>query len=228
MAMDNCLPPDLDCLAGAIALAGGNRAVSAAADINSGNLSRYLRTGTGLSDDRLVRLQAVLGRPGGEADPTRVLTLRAKRADDTLVNGLMWHFPSGARVARAAWSAMTLARVAKFLRIDLAPEIYAITDGNARCVLLLPAGPLLPRQLFPEKFPALRWWEDDQDRAVLEIADPIAWAKGEVDPPTFDEAWPGQTYNPSLDEMLAEIRKLRLSYAEVVRLIHASQAKAKR
>jgi hypothetical protein len=212
-------------LSAVVRLSGGVRAVARIAGVDASNLSRSLTGRGGLSQEKLERIISVLGRLDGQADRSRVVVLNAKRANEDVACALRWFFPGGAQVARAAWSAMTVARIRKFLRGGLAPEIYALSDGQARIALLFPAGPMLPRELFPECFPTLRWWEDSLDRAILDIEDPIPWASGTITPPEFDAAWPGRGYNPTVNDLLAEVHNLRISYAEAIRRIHRGAAR---
>jgi hypothetical protein len=163
---------------------------------------------------------AVLGRPADQPDRSRVISLRAEKPDAGVLEALRWFFPKGGTVARAAWSAITLVRLKKFLRGSLAPELYAITDGSARAVLQFPAGPMLPRSLYLTEWPKLRWWEDDAARAVLDIDDPVRWAQGMVTSAEFDAAWPGGGYDPTAQNVLDAIQDLGISYGEAMRRLY--------
>lgn len=222
-------PPstDLTLLPAVVKLSGGLRTVAVAAGVDASNLSKFLRGGGGLSGEKQSLLEAALGRPGGQADPTRVVVLRATRANEDLVDALRWHVPGGARVARAAWSAVTKERLKKFFRANLTPEIYAVSDGRARVLVLLPAGPMMPPDLFPREFPELRWWENDPDRAVLDLGDPVPWAKGEIGVIDFDDAWPGKGYHPSMEDVVQEIRRLGISPAEAIRLLNLGRLRTR-
>jgi hypothetical protein len=110
--------------------------------------------------------------------------------------------------------------VARHVRGAEPPGVYAAADGEARAVVLFAAGPALPRALFPEAFPDLRWWADDPERAVLGFADPVPWARGEVSVPEFDAAWPGAGYDPTVDDVLRTIQGLGIGYAEAIRRLH--------
>jgi len=218
----NVASSEIAALAAVVRLSGGIRSVAVRADVDPSNLTRFLSGGGGLSEERQLRLEAVLGRKGGQTDATRVLRLQAKRAQNDVEMALRWLFPYGGRVARAAWSAMTRGRILKFVRADLTPEVYAVTDGTARCVIIFPAGPMMPRSLFTT-FPSLRWWEDDPDRAVLDLYDPVPWIDGTLDVPSFNAAWPGQGYDPTADDLLQEVRTLGISFAEAIRRIYRGQ-----
>ncbi|WP_157033811.1 hypothetical protein [Belnapia moabensis] len=209
---------DFDRLAAAVWTAGGVRAVATQAGIDPGNLSRYLRGKGGLSSERLAVLQSSLGRLGGQPD-ARVLVLRANRADDVLARALNWHLPDGGRIARATWIASAQARLMELSKAQLR-EIYAATDGRARLLIMLAPGAFIPRQPFPDLFPDLRWWKDDIDMAVLDVADPVRWMLGTIDPAEFDAAWPGQGYEPTAEDVIVEIRRLRLGFAEAIRRLH--------
>jgi hypothetical protein len=203
-----------------VRLAGGVRLIARAAAIDPSNLSRCLNGGGGLSLEKVARVAAVLGRPDDRPDRSRVISLKAERPDTGVLEAVKWFFPKGGTVARAAWSAITLARLRKFLHGSLAPELYAITDGAARVVLQFPAGPLLPRGLYPTEMPKLQWWEGDATRAVLDIDDPVRWAQGVINPAEFDAAWPGGGYDPTERDVVDAIRDLGISYGEAIRRLY--------
>lgn len=215
---------DVDGLSAAIRLQGGVRAVARLAAVDASNLGRFIggRAG-GLSDDAVMRVLAAVGRPGGHADATRVLNLRAITPDHVVIEAFGWLFPQGSRVAWAAWNAMALVRLRRSLRSKVVPTLYAVTDGTARAILLLPPGVRLPNTLYPERLPELRWWNDDADRAVLDIGDSGLWSAGQLTPAEFDAAWPGSGYDPTIDDLVETVRDLGISYGEAIRRIHRGQ-----
>lgn len=214
---------DLDALAAAVRTAGGVRAVAIQAGLDPGNLSRYLRNGSGLALARIAALWAALGRPDGQADAARVLTLQAKTVEE-LLRALRWHLPNGGQLARMAWTTITRQRVVAALGKTSLPEILAATDRNARLIALLPVGTTLPTSLLATLCPTLRWWRDDPDAAVLDPTDPVPWITGIVDPCTFIEAWPGAGFVPNAEDVIAEIQRLRIGYAEAIRRLHRAPA----
>lgn len=214
-------PPLLIQLDGAVVVRGGVRAAAAAADLDASNLSKFLRYGGGLSEASLHRLEAALGRPGGRVDPAHVLVLRPRKVNHQLGHALSWYLPNGGDVARATWSGFSWERVRKTFKFDLAPEVYAIRYGSeARLLILPPAGLMLPRGLFEPLCPGLRWYGGEPERADLSFDDPLPWTTGNLDVETFDQAWPGQDFDPTLDDVVREIRRLGLSYKEVIRRLH--------
>jgi hypothetical protein len=85
---------------------------------------------------------------------------------------------------------------------------------------MLPAGMTLPRELFPSRCPDLLWADGNPDTAVLNLTDPVPWVSGTVSVDEFTAAWPGQGYEPSAEDVVEEIRRLRLGFAEAIRRLH--------
>lgn len=211
---------DREALAAAVRTAGGIRAVASRAGLDPGNLSRYLRGHGGLATTRIATLWETLGRPAGKAD-ARVLLLNAKDVHDCF-QALRWHLPSGGQLARMAWTAITRQRVVSALGKTSTPEILAATDKLVRLIVLLPVATTLPSDLLTTLCPNLKWWNDDPEAAVLDPLDPVPWVTGIVDPYAFDEAWPGKGFTPAAEDVITEIQRLRIGYAEAIRRLHRS------
>lgn len=205
--------PDPARLGPLVRLAGGVRPVARAADVDPGNLSRYLAGAGGLSAAATGRVAAALGLANGASDAQRVYWFAPKAPSPDLGAALAVFFPEGAEVARAEWTGPTLVRLRKLLALDLTPELYAATDGRVRAVLALPAGLTLPRELYP----GLRWWAGDRRNAILDLEEPERWVRGDLDVDAFDAAWPGGGYAPSDADVLSAIRRLGLSNGEAIR-----------
>ena len=206
---------------GAIVVAGGVRAVARLAQVDPSNLSKFLKYGAGLSSDSFDRLERCLGKIDGVIDSTKVIVLRPTRINQHLADALRWYFPDGAEVARASWSGMGWERIKKMVSLDLAPEVYGIRClPDKRALVLPPAGLMFPRDLFAEANPKLCWRGGEPERADMQFENATPWIKGEIDIATFDEAWPGLYFDPGPDELLEEVRRLKLSWSEAIRRIN--------
>lgn len=213
-------------LAALIPLAGGIRTVAKAAGVDPANLSRYVRGQGGLSVNAALRVEAALGRPGGRPDPARVVQLTADRINADVEAALRWFFPDGAEVAYVVWGHRAHVALRKVLRGNIAPDVAALRAEGTRCVLRCASGHGVSSVL-PAALPNLRWAGGTEVKSILNLADPIPWALGQVDSAAFDAAWPGLGYQPSAEELLTEVRNLGLTYAEAIRILHRAHQQSR-
>ncbi len=205
-------------LSAAISHSGGLSRVAGKAQVDVSNLAKFLKAGTSLSEQKLAKVQAVLGRPGGQVDPYEVVFLTPKAADRTLGLALEFYMPEGATLAHADRTGEVFARFKKLLTVDLTPEIYAARDNaGARIVILLPSGLNLPRDLWSGSSAMFTWESATFNEAVLDIADPRPWLSQELTAKAFDAAWPSSEVNFTSQDLLDTVKRLGLSYEVAIR-----------
>ena len=209
----------------AVRLGGGIRAVAAKAEIDPSNMSRFLKSGRGLSLESVRLLEAALGRPGGQARPSSVVVVKSSSVGGELARGLAWYLPEGGEVARAAWSGLRSNNFRKFIKGVIGrfvPEVYAIRDEcGTRLILVLATGLVLPESYFSASAgPGLRWFHTDRQHAVLNLGnDPEIWLNGGVTPERFDASWPTTGSVKTADDVIALIKRMDITFEEAVRRI---------
>jgi len=204
---------------------GGIKPVAIAANVDDGNLSRWLRGGSTLSESRVQKVLEVLGVPNGQVDLTRVhLWQLNKVMFSNLIPALKLYFPDGAEIAKAPWAVPGVKSAVRFLSGNTPPPaVYAITDGNAKAVLRLVSNLLLQ----PKNYRGfLHWKNGEEDRSLLGISEgDQKWISGPLTLREFTEAWTHAVVPATAEDLIDVVRGQGISFEEAIRIIQEHDKK---
>lgn len=206
---------------------GGIKAVATAAGVDEGNLSRWLRGGTTLSETKVGAVLEVLGLPNRKVDISRVHTWGLARVlFMDLIPALKLYFPKGAQIAKAPWAIHGIKLRLRYLAKNSPPiAVYAITDGRARAVLRL-----LPNLLLqPDNYTGfLEWRNGSEEKSILNITEiDEKWISGVPTPGEFDAVWKDTTAILTEHDVMAAIQTEGISLKEAIRRIRKKSGKKK-
>lgn len=198
-------------------LFGGVRAVARRAQMDDGNLSKWLRGAATLSEAKIAELLSMLGLPDGLPRKDRVHEWRM----DSVVRGdyplaFQLFFSSGAEVAAAPWSQPGFQELIRRVgNLGRTPEIFGITDGRVRAVVRLSSNMLIQPKNIGR---ALTWRGGDRRSALLDIEKGSqAWCEGPLGIEDFDRGWGGaKRHELTEQDVLHVIRDEGLSYSQAI------------
>ena len=209
--------PDRAGLREACRLFGGVRAVARMAELDDGNLSRWLRGQATVSEAKVAALLDVLGLPGGLPRQDVVHEWRMTgvvRGNYPLAFEL--YFPSGAEVAGASWSQKGVRLVIERIKnLERTPEIFGVSDGHVRAVIRLPSNMLIqPRNMGH----VLSWRGGHRDTAILDIEKGSQeWCEGPLTIEEFDQGWGGgKKRELSIQDVDVVIQEEGLTYGQAI------------
>ncbi len=184
---------DRSSLRAACRLFGGIRAVAAKADVNNGNLGRWLRGEKALSSEGALRVFEAMGLSMGVPDTEIIHEWNFHAQMPSFEKAVGLYFPDGAEVARAPWSKWGKGAIFKQLSLSglglgsHPPEIFALSDGRVRAVIRRTAGyPMVPKD-FGKNF---CWMGGTEETAVFDVSKcETHWIEGGITPEEFDDTW---------------------------------------
>lgn len=209
---------DRDALRLACKMNGGIRHNAELADIDDGNLSKWLRGAPTLSDEKILSLLSVLGLPEGKADISRVhdwslpLTLLVN-----LAPALQLFFPSGAEMAEAPWASPQLKNVLSSYVTRKSPKnLFAFTDGRVRAVFRSSK----EVTLHPEHYrKSAKWRDGDRKNAILELSPNSEWTHRTPTIREFDDVWNGTQSPATLNDLDEAVKREQISYEVAIKRV---------
>lgn len=198
---------------------GGIKSVATAAGVDDGNLSKWLRGGSTLSESKVGAILDVLGLPNRKVDTSRVHIWRLSRVIFLdLIPALRPYFPKGGQIARAPWAVRGVKTRLRYLaKNSPLVAVYAITDGHARAIMRLSPNLLLQPGNY-EGF--LEWRNGSEEKSILNITEiDERWISGVPTLGEFDAIWKGATVKLKDRDVMTAIREEGISLEEAIRRI---------